>query len=87
MNLPLRLRSFCPPLKGVRQLLSPVQSESRQTISETASKSWNRTAVRCLAGYTANERPISFLVDEQEIEVRTILESRRREPPEIMTLL
>jgi len=40
-------------------------------------KPWNRTAVRCLAGYRADERPLSFLMDEGEIEVRTILESWR----------
>jgi hypothetical protein len=40
-------------------------------------KSWNRTAVRCLAGYRADERPLSFLVVDDEIEVRTVLESWR----------
>jgi hypothetical protein len=40
-------------------------------------KSWHRTAVRCLSGYKADERPLSFLVDDDEIEVRTILESWR----------
>ena len=40
-------------------------------------KPWNRTAVRCLASSKANERPISFLVEEGEIEVCTILESWR----------
>ena len=40
-------------------------------------KPWNGTAVRCLASSGANERPISFLVEEGEIEVRTILESWR----------
>jgi hypothetical protein len=44
---------------------------------EIALKSWRRTAVRCLAGYKANERPVSFLGDEDEIEIRTILESWR----------
>ena len=42
---------------------------------ENTPKSWKRTAVRCLASYKANERPISFLVEEGEIEVRAILES------------
>ena len=46
-------------------------------MSNLVPKSWNRTAVRCLAGSRANERPISFLVDEREVEVRTILESWR----------
>ena len=46
-------------------------------MSENTLKSWNYTAVRCLAGYRANERPISFLVDEREIEIRAILESWR----------
>jgi len=40
-------------------------------------KSWKRTAVRCLAGYRADERPLSFLVDDYEIEINTILESWR----------
>jgi hypothetical protein len=40
-------------------------------------RSWNYTAVRCLAGYKAKERPISFLLDEREIEVDAILESWR----------
>jgi hypothetical protein len=46
-------------------------------MSEIALKSWNYTEVRCLASYRANERPIAFLVDEREVEVRTILESWR----------
>lgn len=40
-------------------------------------KSWNRTAARCLASFRADERPISLLVDEQEVAVRTILKSWR----------
>lgn len=43
-------------------------------MAEISMKSWTRTKVRCLAGYRANERPISFLVDDTEVEVRTILE-------------
>ncbi len=39
--------------------------------------SWNRTEVRCLAGYKANERPISLLVDDTEVHIRAILDSRR----------
>ncbi len=46
-------------------------------MSEIASKSWNRTAVRCMAGYRADERPLSFLVDDREIEIFTIVESWR----------
>lgn len=46
-------------------------------MSNLAPKSWNRTAVRCLAGFKANESPLSFLLDESEIEVRAILESWR----------
>jgi len=57
--------------------LDRIRREFRQTISEIAPKSCKRTAVRCLDVYTATERLISFLVDEQEIEVRTILESWR----------
>jgi len=41
------------------------------------SKSWKQTAVRCLAGFRADERPLSFLVDDREIKVRTILDSWR----------
>lgn len=40
-------------------------------------KSWSPTAVRCLAGSRADERPLSFLVDDSEIKVRTIVESWR----------
>ncbi|MBI5251764.1 MAG: hypothetical protein HY912_19905 [Desulfomonile tiedjei] len=46
-------------------------------MSETDPKLWNRTAVRCLASSRANERPISFLVDDREIKVRNILKSWR----------
>jgi hypothetical protein len=46
-------------------------------MSEISLKSWKHAEVRCLAGYRANERPLSFLLDESEIEVRTILESWR----------
>jgi len=44
---------------------------------EIESKLWQSTAVRCFAGYRENERPLSFLVDDREIEVRTILDSWR----------
>jgi len=56
---------------------SPPQQKLRQTMSETALKSWNHTEVRCLSGYRANERPLSFLVDRREIQVRAILKSWR----------
>jgi hypothetical protein len=46
-------------------------------MSENDPKSWNSTAVRCLAGYRANERPISFLVGQREIKIATILKSWR----------
>ena len=46
-------------------------------MSETRPKSWSPTRVRCLAGYRSNERPISYLIDDTEVEVRTILESWR----------
>jgi hypothetical protein len=46
-------------------------------MSEIAAKTWNRTAVRCWASSRANESPISFLVEDQEIEVSTVLESWR----------
>lgn len=46
-------------------------------MSNVAPKSWNRTAVRCMSSYKLNERPLSFLVDESEIEVRNILDSWR----------
>jgi len=49
----------------------------QETRSEMGPKSWNRTAVRSLAGYRADERPISFLVDDREIEIRTIVVSWR----------
>jgi hypothetical protein len=40
-------------------------------------KPWNHTEVKCLAGFRANERPLSFLVGEAETEVRTVVESWR----------
>ena len=46
-------------------------------MSDLALKSWTHAKVRCLSGSRANERPISFLLDNQEIEVRTIMESWR----------
>jgi hypothetical protein len=46
-------------------------------MSETAPKSWNRTAVRCFAGSRADQRPLSFLADEGEIQVRNMLENWR----------
>jgi len=46
-------------------------------MSEIDPKSWTRTAVRCLAGFRADERPISFLLGASEIQVRSILESWR----------
>ncbi|HMK37381.1 MAG TPA: hypothetical protein VK463_20065 [Desulfomonilaceae bacterium] len=46
-------------------------------MSDIPLTSWNRTAVRCLASSRGNERPLSFLVDEREIQVRTILKSWR----------
>ena len=44
---------------------------------EFSLKSWKRADVRCLAGYKANERPLSFCLDESEIEIHTILEAWR----------
>lgn len=38
---------------------------------------WIRTAVRCLASSRADERPISFFLDNTEVEIRSILESWR----------
>lgn len=46
-------------------------------MSEIAAKSWQRAQVRCLAGHRENERPISFVVNERDIEVRSILDSWR----------
>jgi hypothetical protein len=42
-----------------------------------ASNAWQRTSVHCLAGFRANERPISFLANNKEIEIRSILDSWR----------
>jgi hypothetical protein len=44
---------------------------------EIAHNSWIRTAVRCLASSRANERPISFLVKNREIQIHAVLESWR----------
>jgi len=38
---------------------------------------WKITAVRCLSGSRADERPLSFLADEGEIAVHSIRESWR----------
>jgi hypothetical protein len=46
-------------------------------MSKTTLNPWVRTEVRCLASSRANERPISFLLDEREIKVRSVLESWR----------
>jgi hypothetical protein len=46
-------------------------------MSETPFKSWNRTAVRCLASSRADERPLSFLVGDDEIQVASVVESWR----------
>ena len=46
-------------------------------MSEIAPRSWRRTEVRCYAGYKADERPTSFLMDDREIQVRTILAAWR----------
>jgi hypothetical protein len=46
-------------------------------MSETTINPWVRTEVRCLASSRANERPISFLLYEREIKVRSVLESWR----------
>jgi hypothetical protein len=40
-------------------------------------KAWNRTAVRCFSGYRADERPLSFLLEDRETKVHAILESWR----------
>ncbi len=40
-------------------------------------KSWTSTAVRCLAGSRADERPLSFLLGESEIKVHSVLDNWR----------
>lgn len=44
---------------------------------ELSPKSWSRAEVRCLAGYRANERPISFFLEQREVDTRAVLESWR----------
>jgi hypothetical protein len=44
---------------------------------EIAPSPWVRTAVRCLASSRASERPISFLLNDTEIEILSLLESLR----------
>jgi hypothetical protein len=46
-------------------------------MSETTINPRIRTAVRCLASSRADEKPISFLLDSTEVEIRSILESWR----------
>lgn len=55
----------------------PIPRELREIMSEIPLKSWNHTTVRCLAGYRANEKPVSFLVNGREIKILTILKSWR----------
>lgn len=38
---------------------------------------WNRTVVSCLAGYRADERPISFVTRDTKLTVRGIVKSWR----------
>jgi len=42
-----------------------------------AQESWIQSRVRCRAGYRADERPLSFLLDDREIEVCRIVASWR----------
>jgi hypothetical protein len=46
-------------------------------MSDLALKSWKHAEIRCWSGYKAIEKPISFHVDDRQIEVRTILKSWR----------
>ncbi len=46
-------------------------------MSDLSQKSWSPTRVRCLSGYRADERPISFLLDGVDTEIRSILASWR----------
>jgi hypothetical protein len=67
------------PVVNICSAVTPALMHQRrqQTMSEIAPNPWVRTAVRCLASSRANERPISFLLDDTEIEVRSILGSWR----------
>jgi hypothetical protein len=58
-------------------LTSDLAPTSIQDMPNFASKSWNNTKVRCLAGSRADERPIAVLVEGKEIEIRAILKSWR----------
>lgn len=51
--------------------------QSWEAMSEITPTSWRRTEVRCYAGYKADERPTSLLVDDREVQVRTMLASWR----------
>ncbi len=46
-------------------------------MTELVHNVWIPTAVRCLASSRANERPISFLLDDTDIKVHSVLESWR----------
>lgn len=46
-------------------------------MSETVSNVWSCTAVRCWASSRAAERPLSFLLGENEIKVRAVLATWR----------
>ncbi len=64
-------------LRSLRPLPWGLCAKLRDTMSDTALKPWIRIKVRCLAGSRANERPISFLLDDTDIEVHSVLESWR----------
>ncbi|MFZ5867006.1 MAG: hypothetical protein ACOYXY_14070 [Thermodesulfobacteriota bacterium] len=46
-------------------------------MSKTELTSWSPTEVHCLASFRANEIPTSFVLDDREMKVRTILNSWR----------
>jgi hypothetical protein len=80
-NLP----SFAPPIRLISVLPRLSTSQARgqgrpcdaKSDSRRHPQTFNPTPVRCLSCSRANERPLSFLVDELEVEICTILESWR----------
>ena len=61
---------------GPHNTVRPVKHE--KALLFIPPRSQTPTIIRCLASSSANERPISFLLDESEIEVRRIMECWRK---------
>lgn len=59
------------------QRAAALQEVMREDMQNRNQEPWKRTAVRCMASSRADERPLSFLGDEGEVEIQTIRKSWR----------